>query len=144
VLKLLVAIDGSAQALRALEVVGRWARSGVPLEIVLVNVRAPADFGDDLAPAHREAVTSAQQRLQDRRLRDAEARALGCGVALRAAMALEGAPAQEIVRAAAGYGVDQIVMGTHGTDAVGGGSLVAGSVAQRVLCLSRLPVLLVP
>ena len=143
-LKLLIAVDGSAQSLRALDLVARWARGGVPMETVLINVRAGASSGGDLAATHADAWQAAQRRAQERMLRDAESRALGCGLSVRATLAVEGAAAQEIVRAATAQQADQIVMGTHGMDAVGGGSLVPGSVAQRVLCLSRHPVLLVP
>jgi nucleotide-binding universal stress UspA family protein len=52
-----------------------------------------------------------------------------------------GEPAAEIVRLADERGVDQIVMGTHGRGAVV--SLFLGSVAQRVVHLSKVPVLLV-
>ena len=143
-LTLLIAIDGSLQSLRAIEVVGRWARAGVPLEVVLINVRRPSSSDADLLPAHADALKGARRRAQERILRDAESRALGCGVSVRTTVAVEGAPAQEIVRAAAEQDADEIVMGAHGTDAVGGGSLVPGSVAQRVLCLAKHPVLLIP
>jgi nucleotide-binding universal stress UspA family protein len=143
-LKLLIAIDGSAQSLRVLDAVGRWARAGVPIEVVLINVRGRPAFGSELPPVHAEALKDALRRAQEHVLRDAETRALGCGLSLRASLAIEGAAAQEIVRAAAEQHADQIVMGTHGGDAVGGGSLVPGSVAQRVLCLAKQPVLLVP
>ena len=49
--------------------------------------------------------------------------------------------AQEIVRVAEERDVDQIVMGTHGRGAVG--SLLLGSVAQRVVHQTKVPVLLV-
>lgn len=143
-LKLLIAIDGSAQSLRVLDVVGRWARAGVPIEAVLINVRSASAVGGDLPPVHAEALKAAQRRAQERSLHEAESRALGCGLSVRAALAVEGAAAQEIVRAAAEQQADQIVMGAHGGDAVGGGSLVPGSVAQRVLCLAKHPVLLIP
>jgi nucleotide-binding universal stress UspA family protein len=143
-LRLLIAIDGSPQSLRAIEVVGRWARGGAPLEVVLINVRPPPSLDADLPPAHADALQAARRRAQERILRDAESRALGCGVSVRSTVAVEGAPAQEIVRAATAQVADEIVMGAHGTDAVGGGSLVPGSVAQRVLCLAKHPVLLIP
>jgi nucleotide-binding universal stress UspA family protein len=143
-MKLLMAIDGSLHSLKAIEVVGRWVRAGVPLEVVLINVRHASSTDGDLPAAHADALKGARRRAQERVLRDAESRALGCGVSLRSTLAVEGAPAQEIVRAAAAQDADQIVMGAHGTDAVGGGGLVPGSVAQRVLCLAKCPVLLIP
>jgi nucleotide-binding universal stress UspA family protein len=143
-LKLLIAIDGSAQSLRVLDVVGRWARAGVPTEIVLINVLSAPTFGSELPPVHAEALKDALRWAQEHTLREAERRALGCGLSVRATLAIEGAAAQEIVRAAADQHADQIVMGAHGRDAVGGGGLVPGSVAQRVLCLAKQPVLLIP
>ena len=143
-MKLLIAIDGSAQSLRVLDVVGRWARGGAPIEAVLINVRSASTPGSELPPVHADALKAALQRAQEHTLREAETRALGCGLSVRATLAIEGAAAQEIVRAAAEQQADQIVMGAHGRDAVGGGSLVPGSVAQRVLCLAKHPVMLVP
>lgn len=143
-LKLLIAVDGSPQSLRAIEIVGRWARGGVPLQVTLINVREPASLYGDLPPATIDALRAAQRLVQGRLLSDAESRALGCGLSVHHTLAAEGAAAQEIVRAATEQGVDQIVMGSHGADAVGGGSLVPGSVAQRVLCLTRHSVLLIP
>lgn len=143
-LKLLIAVDGSQPSLRAIEVVAQWARGAVPLEAVLINVRRTAWLYGDVPAAEAETLKAAQKRAQEHLLRDAEARALGCGLMVRASLAVEGAAAQAIVQAAGEQGVDQIVMGSHGMDAPGGGSLLPGSVAQRVLCLAKLPVLLVP
>jgi nucleotide-binding universal stress UspA family protein len=143
-LKLLVAVDGSALSLKPIESLGQWTRRGVPLKIVLVNVLGSAPSAGEMPAEHRDAFKAAQRRAQHRLLQEAESRALGCGVSLHGMLALEGPPAQEIVRAATTQGVDLIVMGAHGSDAVGGGSLVPGSVAQRVLCLAGHPVLLVP
>jgi len=143
-LKLLIALDGSTQSLRVLDVVGRWGRAGVPIEVVLINVRNRLPFGTELPPVHAEALKGALRRAQEHTLREAETRALGCGLSVSATLAVEGAAAQEIVRAATEQQADQIVMGAHGGDAVGGGTLVPGSVAQRVLCLAKQPVLLIP
>lgn len=143
-LKFLIAVDGSRQSLRGIEVVGRLARASVPVEVLLINVRTASLPYADLAASSVEALKSAQRLAQDHLLNDAESRALGCGLRVGARLCAEGAPAQEIVRAASEHAVDQIVIGAHGTDALGGGPLLPGSVAQRVLGLSKHPVLFVP
>jgi nucleotide-binding universal stress UspA family protein len=51
-----------------------------------------------------------------------------------------GRPSEEILDAASDYGVDLIVMGTHGRTGVGR-FLAAGSVAERVVRHSEAPVL---
>lgn len=56
-------------------------------------------------------------------------------------LSVVGSVAKEIVDAAANEGVDLILMGTHGRNAVG--SAVMGSVAQKVVANSSVPVLLV-
>ncbi len=54
----------------------------------------------------------------------------------------EGAPAEQIVRYAAERGFDLIVVGTHGRRGLS--RLALGSVAERVVRTSSLPVLTVP
>lgn len=140
-LKMLIAVDGSDHALRAIDQVARMARGGVPLQAVLLHVRhEPVHYGE-ISAANIEAVELAQKKIQDQVLAEAQSRALGAGVALHSVQRAVGLPAQEIVRVAAEQAVDQIVIGTHGRGAVG--SLVLGSVAQRAVHLSPLPVLLV-
>jgi nucleotide-binding universal stress UspA family protein len=140
-LKLLIAVDGSDQALRAVDWCARMARGGVPVQVVLLHVRhLPVQYGE-ISAANVAALDAAQKKLQEQALAEAQSRALGGGLDLRALLRAAGLPAQEIVRVAAEQGVDQIVMGTHGHGAAG--SLFLGSVSQRVVKLSPLPVLLV-
>lgn len=54
----------------------------------------------------------------------------------------EGAPAEEIGAAAEGFGADLVAMATHGRGGVG--RMVLGSVAERVLRSTPLPLMLVP
>lgn len=63
------------------------------------------------------------------------------GVAIPGTL-LEGVPHAEIVRLASELGADLIVMGTHGR--TGLEHLLLGSVAERVLRTSTIPVLTVP
>ncbi|HOM12494.1 MAG TPA: universal stress protein [Rubrivivax sp.] len=141
-LKLLVAVDGSAHARRALDTVVRLApqiTGGVRL--VLLNVAAPMVYYGELPPFELEGVERAQRAEQDRLLAEALADARAGGLGDVSTQLARGEPAAEIVRVATEHGVDQIVMGTHGRGVVG--SLLIGSVAQRVLHQARVPVLLV-
>jgi nucleotide-binding universal stress UspA family protein len=140
-LKFLVAADGSEHARRAVDAVARLAAHLPQLQVLLVHVGLPDIFYGELPPFDREAVERANRHQRERLLADAVAHARQCGLTQLSTHAAVGEPAAEIVRLADERGVDQIVMGTHGRGAVG--SLFLGSVAQRVVHLSKVPVLLV-
>ncbi len=140
-LKLLIAVDGSDHAKRAIEAVATMVRAAVPLEVTLLNVRElPVIYGE-LPVVSIDEIEMAQKKAQDNVLAEAEALALGCGLKLRGSQRAVGWTAEEIVRVANQHGVDQIVLGSHGRGTVG--SLFIGSVSQRVVHLSQVPVLLV-
>jgi nucleotide-binding universal stress UspA family protein len=142
-LKMLVAVDGSAHARRAIDAVARLApRITGGLRVLLLNVGAPMLYYGDLPPFDAEPVEHAQRALQERLLAEALADARAGGLADVHTQSAIGEPASEILRVAAEHGVDQIVMGTHGRGAIA--TLLIGSVAQRVLHEARVPVLLVP
>ena len=140
-LKLLIAVDGSEHALRAIERVAKIAASAVALEVILLNVRDLPIYYVELPPVNIEAMEAGQKQFQERLLADAEAVARKSGLTLRPSQRAVGLAAEEIVRVANEQAVDQIVIGTHGRGAVG--SFFLGSVAQRVVHLSTLSVLLV-
>jgi nucleotide-binding universal stress UspA family protein len=140
-LKMLIATDGSEHAKRAIEAVANLARAGVQLEVILVNVRDTAVFYGELPVPNIEEIDKAQQKFQDALLAEAVSHAQACGLKVRSTQRALGLAAAEIVRVASECGADQIVMGTHGRGALG--SLFLGSVAQRVIHLTSLPVLLV-
>jgi nucleotide-binding universal stress UspA family protein len=140
-LKALVAIDGSEHARRAVEAVARFAREGLPLSVVLANVReSPAYYGE-FPPADMGRIDAVLSEIQATLLNAAVVHAERAGLQHVTARALVGQAAQEIVQLAQSVGADQIVMGTRGRSALGG--LLLGSVAQRVVHLSTVPVLLV-
>jgi nucleotide-binding universal stress UspA family protein len=139
-IKVLVPVDGSKTAERAVRHVVKLAQAGEAYEVHLVNVQEAAD-----APEVR------------RFLKDEDARRMQLehgSVALRGAKrlldaakipyvehVLIGEPAEEIAALAKRRKVDKIVMGTHGR-----GTLVAmlmGSVATKVLHRATVPVTLV-
>lgn len=137
-LKVLIAVDGSVHAQRAIEAVARLQAQTKGLEALLVNVRPwPMLY----TPQSYESIERDQIRRQKELLETTQAAARRSGLELVSTQSEAGEPATEITRVAEENGVDQIVMGTHGHGAVG--SLLIGSVAQRVVHLAKVPVLLV-
>jgi len=137
-LKVLIAVDGSVHAQRAIEAVARLQAQTKGLEALLVNVRPwPMLY----TPQSYESIERDQIRRQEELLETTQAAARRSGLELVSTQSEAGEPATEITRVAEENGVDQIVMGTHGHGAVG--SLLIGSVAQRVVHLAKVPVLLV-
>jgi nucleotide-binding universal stress UspA family protein len=140
-MKMLIAVDGSEHARRAIEAAARLAQQMQSAEVVLLNVADAMVFYGELPPFDLEAVERGQRQHQERLLTEAEAQARACGLQKVLTQSAVGPTAQEILRVADERGVDQIVMGTHGRGAVG--SLLLGSVAQRVVHQAKVPVLLV-
>jgi nucleotide-binding universal stress UspA family protein len=138
--KFLVAVDGSEHARRAVETVAKFARHLQQVEVLLLHVGVPDIFYGELPAYDPEAVERAARQYRDQLMADALTHARQCGLQQASTQVAVGDPAAEIVRIAEEQGVDQIVMGTHGRGALG--SLFLGSVAQRVVHLSKVPVLL--
>ncbi|ARN19477.1 universal stress protein [Piscinibacter gummiphilus] len=140
-MKVLITIDGSDRALRAIDAVAGLSQNLADTEVILLNVRERAHHYGDFPPFDAESVEARQQAAQDDMLQAAARHAATCGLTRVSHAAAHGVPASEIVRVARERAVDQIAMGTHGRTALGG--LFLGSVAQRVLHLSETPLLLV-
>lgn len=139
-LKILIAVDGSEHAARAIEAVAKMARSGVGLQASLLCVSPePLLFGGYTLETINQ-VEQDQRKQQDSILGQAATHAGRLGLKLGEPLRAHGVIANEIVRAAAAQGVDQIAMGTRGMGAAG--NLLLGSVAQRVVHQSAVPVLL--
>jgi len=140
-LKMLIAVDGSTHSQRAIEAAIRLQAQTKGLEALLLNVREWPLLQGDLPPVRYEEIERDQIRHQSELLESTLAAARRGGLELVSTLAEVGEPATEIARVAQEKGVDQIVMGTHGRGAVG--SLLMGSVAQRVVHLAKVPVVLV-
>ncbi|KQV81244.1 universal stress protein [Rhizobacter sp. Root1221] len=140
-MKVLIAVDGSDRALRAIDAVARWPGAPASVEILLLNVRErPAHFGD-FPPFDDESVEARIESVQDQVLEVAERHARRAGLERVTLERASGHPATEIARVAHARDVDHIAMSTHGRTAIAG--LFLGSVAQRVLHHVDVPVLLV-
>jgi len=138
--KILIPIDGSEHALRALDVVLGRRSSGEALEIHLLNVQYPVNSG------HARMFVS-EQELQDYHQTEGIAALQNARETLDKAQVsyswhvLVGHLAGTIVRFAQEQGFDEIVMGTHGRSGLT--HLLLGSIAADVVRLTRLPVTVV-
>jgi universal stress protein A len=136
--RILIALDGSAAAAHAGEVGGELARS-LTAEIALVHAIDPAlGFAPESGVAAADLISLAEQ----------EGRALLAAFPPRARLAVPpyqfmdvGKPAEVILRVAAEWKADMIVIASHGRG--GMRRLVLGSVAEAVMRRSDCPVLVV-
>jgi len=140
-MKILLPVDGSECALRAVEHLishSAWFRD-LP-EIHLLHVHAPIPIGRVQAHVGKETLHAYYLEESQASLLEAQKKldAAGCSHTTHIHV---GQPAEVIAKLAAEQGCDLIVMGTHGRGGIAG--LVTGSVANRVLHLASCPVLLV-
>jgi nucleotide-binding universal stress UspA family protein/predicted phosphoribosyltransferase len=131
---ILVPVDFSATSDRACDHAAELARAFGARIVLLQVVEPPAyPLPKDMMDALREAASSELER------RANELRAVLREVDTRLA---EGKPWQEIERAAVDIGADLVILGTHGRRGLA--RAVLGSVAERVVRTSPVPVLTVP
>ena len=141
-MRILVPVDGSAPANRAVAYATTLAAGRDDALITLVNVQGP----ETLEVSDVSAVMSrkADRQLAARRSKTALRKAVRiCGdVQVKFETRVELGPiAETIDRLARRLDVDQIVIGSRGLGAIG--RLVLGSVATKVAHLARVPVTLV-
>ncbi len=137
--KMLVLLDGSRLAEVVLPYAGELA-VGLGVEVTLFHVCSVQEC--ESVPVHRDYVeriaeVARHQWLGDDRMTSAEP---GRRVGVRCRLAV-GHPAEEILRYASDNDIDLIVMATHGRSGIRRWAL--GSVADKVLSASQVPVLLV-
>ena len=140
-MKILLPVDGSECALRAVEHLishSAWFRD-LP-EIHLLHVHAPIPIGRVQAHVGKETLHAYYLEESQASLLEAQQKldAAGCAHTIHIHV---GQPAEVIAKLAAEQGCELILMGTHGRGGIAG--LVTGSVANRVLHLASCPVLLV-
>ena len=136
----LLASDGSANAERAARFAAAFARLQRVRQVHLVNVQQPqasglatgriAVAGPEARAAGEQSLAAARRRLEVARLR------------VHAHVVVSGDPAAALAATARRLRVDEVILGTRGTSALG--NLVLGSVAYKVLSLVAQPLTLVP
>ena len=139
-MKLLVPVDGSVAAYRAV-IHALWLAQGRPgSRIVLVNVQNRQTLGlSDIDVAERDDKDVASRRSQ-KALRNSIKACEAAGIPFEA-RAEFGPICETIIRIAHEIRADQIVMGTRGLGRVSG--LLLGSVATAIIHAANIPVTLV-
>lgn len=139
---ILIPVDGSECSLRGVNwVLAKRARYANPENLIihLVNVQAPLTHDishfvgqEQIASFHLEE--SEKQLLEARKLMDAAGAKYTCHLEV-------GKIAETITDLADALHCDEIVMGTHGRGALK--EFLVGSIAMKIVHLSKLPVMLV-
>jgi nucleotide-binding universal stress UspA family protein len=141
-MRIIVPVDGSAPACRALAHAASIARERADAEIILLNVqnRDTLDLSEISAVMSSDFERTEAER-QSKEILDRSAkfcRKTGAAFETRAAF---GPVAETIARVIRELRCDQVVMGTRGLSGLRGALL--GSIATKVIRLSRVPVTLV-
>lgn len=140
-MRILLAVDGSPCAERAAAfAIAHAAQLREAPELHLLHVHPPIPIGRVQAHVGHETLQAYYREESEAALASARQSLDGRGVAYTAHIHV-GQPAEVIAKVAGELGCSLIIMGSHGRSAVV--SLVAGSVASRVLHLAPCPVLLV-
>lgn len=139
-LKLLVPVDGSDHAKRALRHALSLCGGGCAAELHLLNVQEPIVDWEVRRFLREEEIDTMLQAKAETIVAGAEAIVAEAGCSASRHIAF-GDVAQTIAEKAVELGCEQIVMGTHGRGAFT--DLLLGSVSTKVLHLVDIPVTLV-
>jgi nucleotide-binding universal stress UspA family protein len=139
--RILIPVDGSDNAARALNYALKLAKENGSIELRLLTVHPePMIYGEIQVYVSKEKMEELQRKRSKDILRPAAEAARAAGVPYTSEIVV-GETAQMIVNRANELNCDGIVMGTRGMGAIS--NLVMGSVATKVVHLTKLPVTLV-
>jgi len=139
--KILLPVDGSADALAAVRHALRWAAGPGTTGFVLANVQEAASLYEVVVAHDAERIAALKREAGADLLRSAEALLDAAGAAYESEVAA-GAPEHLLVELCESYGCNAIVMGARGQGAAPD-SEGLGSVALAVLRASTVPVTVV-
>ncbi|RJG03725.1 universal stress protein [Noviherbaspirillum sedimenti] len=138
--KILIAVDGSPNALRGVAHIINQTRAGQPgAEIHLINVQHPLHGGISSFISAGQ-IRQLHQEEGEKALFDARKMLDDAGIAYQHHLFI-GDPAHVMVQFANDGGFDEIVIGTRGLSAVS--NMLLGSVSAKLAHLANMPVLLV-
>jgi nucleotide-binding universal stress UspA family protein len=139
-LNILVAVDGSENALQAVRHAVKLASANSDIRLHLLNVQ-PSLPSAATSFVHADTVRSFHKEEGEKALKSAQELLKSAGVSYECHIAV-GNQAEAIVEYAREKNCDQILMGTRGLGGLS--NLLLGSVATRVLHLTDVPVTLIP
>lgn len=140
-MKLLIPVDGSANADRAVDYVIATAMNfKVAPQVHLLNVQWKLATGNVKLFIDQQTLNDYYREQGALALAQARAKLDVSGLAYTYHISV-GSPAEGVVQYAQEHQVDQIVMSAHGEDTLS--NLLLGSVAGKVVRLAQVPVLLV-
>lgn len=138
--KILIPIDGSENAKRAIATLIKQHQAAEPRDIHLLNVQMPVESGHAKMFINQGDLDAYYRDEGRQALEGAAALLKQAGIPFTEHLAI-GHIAETVINFAQQHQFDQIVMGTHGR--TGLTSLLMGSVASDVLRSSKVPVTLV-
>lgn len=142
--KILVALDGSAHADRALEmaidIARKYDASLLLFHAIQVNLQVRnSTFSGRVADAAKEAYRKIGREIAEEIIAKATARARDEGLERVTSLFVEGEPATSIIDTAAREQADLLVLGTRGMSGLR--QIIVGSVAHKVTIAAHAPVL---
>ena len=140
-MKILIPIDGSANADRAVDyVIANVANLKSVPEVCLLNVQWKLATGNVKLFINQETINDYYREQGTAALTQARAKLDAAGLAYAYHISV-GSPAEAVVHYAQEHQIDQIVMSAHGQETLS--TFLLGSVAGKVVQLAQIPVLLV-
>jgi len=140
-MKILLAVDGSAYSLKAVDFLAlhlKWFKD--PVELHLLHVKLPIPPGHARAVPGKEAVQRYYREESETALAPTREALHKHGISFHSSFKV-GDISAEIQEYAEENAIDMIVMGSHGHGALK--NLILGSVAAKILADTKLPVLIV-
>jgi nucleotide-binding universal stress UspA family protein len=140
-MKILIPVDGSKHALKALDYLIEMMREWKDAPRVhLLNVQRPITTGDSKRFVKKKTLEEFYQEESERAMKDAHERLYQAAID-HSQHTRVGRPADAIAEYVKDKGCDQIIMATRGRGDVP--SLLLGSTARKVVSLVKVPVTLV-
>lgn len=139
-MKILLPVDGSPDALAAVRYALRLAEGGLAAEMVLVNVQVPASLYEVVTAQDAEVIEQVRSSAGADLLAPAEALLQASGLSWESEV-VGGYPSTMLTEVLENYGCDMVVMGARGMAKPDGDGL--GSVTEAVLSHSPVPVTVV-